>query len=107
MPSVFVSIANYRDPEVKDTVGALIENTTSNVTLNICVFSQCHIEERIDLPLGSDNGRIIIKQDFVIPDRSRGACWARAEIQREYSGEDFYLQLDSHVQMTPDGMKYY
>jgi Glycosyltransferase (GlcNAc) len=101
MPSVFVSIANYRDPEVTYTVRSLIENTTSNVTLNIHVFSQCHIEERIDLPLSSDNGRVIVSQKFVIPGQSRGACWARAEVQREYSGEDFYLQLDSHVQMTP------
>src|ERR1700733_10972425 len=101
MPSVFVSIANYRDPEIQHTIRALIENTTSNVTLNIYVFSQCHEEECVDLPLSSANGRIIVRQNFVKLDQSRGACWARAEIQREYSGEDFYLQLDSHVQMTP------
>jgi hypothetical protein len=101
MPSVFVSIASYRDPEVEHTVRALIGNTTSNVTLNIHVFSQCYIEERIDLPRSSDNGRIVVKQRFVAPDQCRGACWARAEAQREYAGEDFYLQLDSHVQMTP------
>jgi hypothetical protein len=101
MPSVFVSIANYRDPEVENTVRSLIENTTSNVTLNIYVLSQCHARERIDLPLSSDDGRVIVRQKFVIPDQSRGTCWARAEIQREYSGEDFYLQLDAHVQLTP------
>jgi Glycosyltransferase (GlcNAc) len=101
MPSVFVSIANYRDSEVKDTVNSLMENTTSNVTLNISVYSQCYVEERIDLPLSNDNRRIVVKQTFVNPDQSRGLCWARAEIQREYSSEDFYLQLDSHVELAP------
>src|SRR5277367_4035729 len=101
MLSVFVSIANYRDLEVTNTVRSIIENTTSKISLNISILSQCNIEERIDLPLSSDNGRIIIKQRFTIPSQSRGVCWARAEIQREYSGEDFYLQLDAHVEMTP------
>ena len=36
-----------------------------------------------------------------MPGQSKGVCWARAEIQREYSGENFYLQLNSHVQMAP------
>ena len=101
MLSVFVSIANYRDLEVTNTVRSLIENMTSKISLNISILSQCNIEERIDLPLSSDNGRIIIKQRFIIPSQSRGVCWARSEIQREYSGEDFYLQLDAHVQIAP------
>jgi hypothetical protein len=27
---------------------------------------------------------------------SKGACWARHQIQQRYHGEDYYLQLDSH-----------
>ena len=100
MPSVFVAIANYRDREVENTVRALIENTTSNVSLHIHVFSQCDPEERLDLPRGGGDGRIVVTQRFIAPEQSRGACWARAEAQREYSGEDFYLQLDSHIEMA-------
>ena len=101
MPSVFVSIANYRDPEIENTVRTLIENTTGNLNLNIHVLSQCYSEECVELPSASDKGRIVVTQKFVTPEQSRGACWARAEIQREYSGEDFYLQLDLHVLMAP------
>ena len=64
-PSVFVSIANYRDPEVENTVRSLVENTTSEVALNIHVFSQCPVEERIELPRGDHDGRIVVKQKFV------------------------------------------
>ena len=28
---------------------------------------------------------------------SRGACWARREAQGVYGGEDFLLQIDSHM----------
>ena len=100
MPSVFVSIANYRDPEIGHTIQSIIENTTDSVDLKICVLSQCLPEERPDLPSPPSGRKIEILQKFVEPKNSRGACWARAEIQREYRNEDYYLQLDSHIQLT-------
>ena len=100
MPSIYVAIADYRDSEIESTVRALLENTTRNVTLNIHVFSQRYLDERVDLTRSDDGGRIVITQRFVTPDKSRGICWGRAEAQRQYSGEDFYLQIDGHVQMT-------
>lgn len=100
MQSIFVSIANYRDPEVANTVATLLHNTSPDVQLRIVVLSQCPPEERIPLQMSHDGGRIMVRQRFVDPLHSKGACWARSEIQREYAGEDYYLQLDSHVELV-------
>ena len=32
--------------------------------------------------------------------QSRGACWARHEAQKLYNGEDYVLQLDSHMRFV-------
>lgn len=100
MASIFVSIASYRDPELAHTIDQLLRHTSTENSLRIRILSQCHADERIGFPAASQDGRIRIEQRFVDPERSRGACWARAEIQRDYAGEDYYLQLDSHMQFV-------
>jgi len=102
MASIFVSIANYRDPEVVNTVQALVQNASGQNTLTISVLSQCRPEERQIFPAELSGSKVQIEQCFTDPVRSRGVGWARAEIQRNYSREDFYLQLDSHVQLAPN-----
>lgn len=100
MATIFVSIASYRDPELAHTVDQLIRQTSTDSTLHIRILSQCLERERIAFPPSVGDGRIRIEQSFVDPASSRGVCWARAEIQRTYAEEDYYLQLDSHVQLV-------
>ena len=38
------------------------------------------------------------RYEHVEPIYSEGPCWARARIQETFNNEDFYLQIDSHMQ---------
>jgi hypothetical protein len=55
-------------------------------------------EEKFELLTTDPKFRIL---DFDWRD-SLGVCWARANIMRAYQGEDFYLQLDSHLRFVRD-----
>ena len=97
MPSIFVSIASYRDPELAHTIRSLIAGCVTGSTLAIRILSQGDDPVVSDLSLPAN---VDIEQRNVPTEASRGVCWARAEIQRAYAGEDYYLQLDSHVALT-------
>jgi hypothetical protein len=102
MSSIFVSIAAYRDPEVAHTLESLINNASRQHTLAVTLLSQCPPHECQEFPNDPARPWARINHEFVAADDSEGACWARARIQRHYAGECYYLQIDSHVQMTPD-----
>ena len=99
MPSIFVSIASYRDPELSNTVRSLIETRTGDTALHIRILAQGEPGEALADDFADMPG-VTIAQTVIPSRRSRGVCWARAEIQRAYAGEDFYLQLDSHMVMA-------
>lgn len=95
MEKIFISIASYRDPELLSTLRDLIKNAKEPNNLTICIGWQ-HSEEDIWDNLEefkSDPRFIIIDVPY---QESKGVCWMRHEIQKKYSGEDYYLQLDSH-----------
>lgn len=102
MPSIFVSIASYRDTELAHTVRSLIDNRTGDTALNIRILAQSDAatgNEMLDDDFPGAPG-VTINQTVIAPSASRGVCWARAEIQRDYADEDFCLQLDSHMIMA-------
>ncbi len=101
MPSIFVSIASYRDPELANTVRALIDHRAADTTLRLRVLVQGEPGEGLPAGIAAGARGATVEQVVVPAARSRGVCWARAEIGRAYAGEDFYLQLDSHVAMAP------
>jgi hypothetical protein len=96
--SIFVSIASYRDIELVPTIRHCIQQARYPNDLRFGICWQ-H---------GSDEDRPVEFEDrrFRVPDvlwhQSRGACWARSEIMKLWSGEEYYLQLDSHHRFTQD-----
>lgn len=100
--TIFVSIASYRDPELKKTVKDMLSKAKYPKKLKFVVAWQHSEEDEWD-----DFGKKYSKDKrFSIIDidhkDSLGVCWARNLIQKEYSGEDYYLQLDSHHRFTQD-----
>lgn len=94
MSSIFVSVANYRDPEAPSTVRSLLFNASAQHDVRIVVLTQ---GEAIEFP------RWMPVEEVVIPAaQSEGCCWARAMIQTFYRGEDYHLQVDSHTQVCKD-----
>lgn len=93
--TIFVSIASYRDVDCQLTLRDL--------------FAQAAYPERIFagvcwqwLPeADGDCFDIVTRPEQVREARyhiseSRGACWARAEAQKLWQGEDYVLQIDAH-----------
>jgi len=99
MKSIFIQIASYRDPELAPTIESLLENADNPEALKICIAHQNNKDDAWDnLSKYEEDPRFII---IDIPhDESRGACWARNQIQQYYNGEQYTLQLDSHHRFT-------
>lgn len=89
---IFIQIASYRDPQLIPTLDNCIENAKYPENLRFCIAWQHDEKENLDKY--KDDQRFTILD---IPyQQSKGACWARNQIQQHYGGEEFTLQLDSH-----------
>jgi len=97
--SIFIQIASYRDPELRNTLASLLDNADNPDRLKICIaWQHAKADEWDTLDEYFDDKRFkIIDIDYR---DSKGACWARNLIQQEYNNEDYTLQLDSHHRFT-------
>ena len=96
---IFVMIPSYRDVECQWTVRDLFERADrpGDVTVGICwqfdpaVDGDCfEIETRFDQ----------VRTSFVHARHSRGLGWARAEAWKLWQGEEYVLQIDSHMRFA-------
>lgn len=95
--TIFVSVAAYRDAELVPTVLDCLGKAGYPDELRIVVCWQHLGDEDVSAIAGDPRVRLL----DVDARRSRGVCWARAEIMREYAGEDWFLQVDSHTRFAP------
>jgi hypothetical protein len=92
---IFIQIASYRDPQLIPTIKDCIAKARNPKNLVFSIAWQ-HSEEDV-----WDNlDEFMFDKRFKIVDidyrTSQGACWARNELQKNYDGEEYTLQLDSH-----------
>ncbi len=97
LPRIFVSIAAYRDPELLPTVQDCLARAEHPRRLVFGIAWQHGPREKLDLPRRSKKYRILDIDSMA----SQGVCWARAEIEKLWDGEEFTLQLDSHHRFAP------
>jgi hypothetical protein len=90
--TIFISIASYRDPELERTIRSAIENASNPHELYFGVFLQEFEKFAPDL---SWVPNLTLKT--IHPKMARGAGYARAQIMPMYSGQDYFLQIDSHT----------
>jgi glycosyltransferase involved in cell wall biosynthesis len=95
MNTIFIQIASYRDPELLPTLKDCISNAKYPENLRFGICWQ-HAEEdtwdNLDEYKNDSRFRII----DVNYSESKGVCWARNAVQKEYKGEKYTLQIDSH-----------
>lgn len=96
--TIFVQIASYRDPELVPTLDSLFQNAKHPNNLKICIAWQ-HDETE---SLGKYKKDKRIKVLDIPYQDAKGVCWARNLIQKEYNGEKYTLQLDSHHRFNRD-----
>jgi [Skp1-protein]-hydroxyproline N-acetylglucosaminyltransferase len=105
-PTIFVSIASYRDSETVPTIDALFE--TSKYPHRIFVGLVLQNDQRHDTELGigkyHDNNNVRCLQ---LDSRfALGPCYARSLAQSLHQGESFVLQIDSHMRFRPNWDEY-
>lgn len=98
MSTIFIQIASYRDPQLIPTIEDCITHAKHPDRLKFCIAWQHGPEENLDQ---YKNDKRFIILDIPYQD-SKGACWARNQIQQHYNGETYTLQLDSHHRFIQD-----
>ncbi len=104
---IFLSIASYRDPQCPLTVLDAITKASNpgNLVIVVCQQNDESIDAQctnISIPKTSSKSNFnpIIKWIKVPHTDAKGPCWARFAIQQLYSGEQYYLQVDSHTRFV-------
>jgi len=95
---IFISIASYRDPELLNTIKDCIANAKNPKNLVFSICWQKDENEKLD-EFKNDPRFKIIEVPY---QESKGTCWARSQIQKNYDGETYFMQLDSHHRFVKD-----
>jgi len=92
---IFVQIASYRDPELLPTIRDCLSKCKNPENLVFSIAWQHSSDDDWDnLDEFKEDRRFkIIDIDYR---DSKGACWARNQLQQQYDNEEYILQLDSH-----------
>ena len=98
---IFVQIAAYRDPQLIPTIKNMLENAKRPKNLRFAIARQFHPDDKFDeLTEYEKDSRFRIMN---IPhEESNGVCWARNLTQQLYDGEEYTLQIDSHMRFAPN-----
>lgn len=90
--TIFISIASYRDPELERTIHSALDNAVNPQDLHFGVMLQEFEKFAPDLSWVPN-----LTLNTIHPKMARGAGYARAQIIPMYSGQDYFLQIDSHT----------
>jgi glycosyltransferase involved in cell wall biosynthesis len=93
---IFVQIASYRDPQLIPTIENMLENAKRPKNVVIGVARQFHPEDGFDdlSKYEKDKRFRVLNIPYT---ESKGVCWARNQVQQLYGGEEYTLQIDSHM----------
>jgi Glycosyltransferase (GlcNAc) len=94
MPArIFLSIAAYCDPLLPFTLQRAVATAAQPERLHFGVVEQVEGEPSALAPPGGSRLSVV----HVPAREARGPCWARALCMSLYDGEEWFLQLDSHM----------
>ena len=98
---IFVQIASYRDPQLVPTIKNMLENAKRPKNLVLSIARQFNEEDGFDdlSEFENDKRFKILNIPYT---ESKGVCWARHLTQQQYGGEEYTLQIDSHMRFEKD-----
>ncbi len=100
LPRIFVNAASYRDREMQWTLRDMFEQAAHPDRVFAGICWQTVPEQDADCfvvrPRPSQ-----VREDFVHADQALGLGWARARSQALWQGEEYCLQIDSHMRFAP------
>jgi hypothetical protein len=103
--TIFVSVASYRDDECKDTVFDLFAKAKDpdSIFVGVCQQNKENEEDCFDrcpdCAARKQSGHIRVT-NFDYMD-ARGPTFARYQCSKLWRGEEFYFQIDSHLEFQP------
>lgn len=95
---IFIQIASYRDPQLRPTIEDCIAKAKHPDQLSIAVCWQFGEDEDL-IEFFQENKIKYIPVPYA---ESKGACWARAQLNRLYNNEEYTLMIDSHMRFEQD-----
>ena len=98
---IFVQIACYRDPECQWTLKDMFDKATNPDRVFAGVVWQ-FIQREDDHCFLVETRPGQVRQKLVNARFSQGVCWARAQTQELWQGEEYTLQIDSHTRFETD-----
>lgn len=101
LPSIFVSIASWRDPECQHTVRDLFTKAAHPARVNVGICWQYDREADADCFVVAPPYPEQVRVRHWDAYESRGGAWARAQALALAGGEDYVLQIDSHMRFVP------
>lgn len=94
--TIFVSVASYRDKDVTATVRDLFRTAKHPEKVVVGLVTQNKSSDEDYTPSPNENVRLL-----AIPHtEARGPCFARFLCSKLYSGETYYMQIDSHTRFV-------
>lgn len=96
---IFVNTCAYRDSQL---LPSILDCISKSKWPNDLRFGICNQSEHSDSSLSEFSGDSRFKVDQYNWQESQGLGWARSKAQQFYGGEEFSLQLDSHVRFAKD-----
>ena len=101
MASIFIQVPSYRDFELNKTVASAVASASgiNNLSFGIhnCILFDGEIEVKTDYPEW-----VAIHSATSIAPKNIGLQQARYIANEFYGGEDYYLQIDSHMRFVKD-----
>jgi hypothetical protein len=101
MNKIFIQIASFSDPELIPTIKDCINNAKYPENLVFSICRQYHPDNTFD-DLSEYKKDERFKVLNVLYTETLGACWARHQLQKQYDGEEYTLQIDSHMRFVKD-----
>jgi hypothetical protein len=100
LPTIFIQIASYRDPDTLATILDALAKAKFPERISIGLCWQYTADDYHMLPL--DDLPEAVRLLTIPAEESQGVCWARHKLQALYGGEDFFLSIDSHMRFAPN-----
>lgn len=99
-PTIFVSIASYRDPECQWTVKDLFEKAAHPERIFVGICWQFDAKEDKDcFTVPAPYPKQVRTVEYAAS-KSKGGCWARAQALSLLKDEDYVLQIDAHMRVV-------
>jgi hypothetical protein len=95
---LFVSIASYCDPLLAFTLRRAVETAADPRSLHFGVVDQ---SPAASARVAHPGGGCRLSQVRIGLEDARGPCWARAIAMSLHDGEEWFLQLDAHMDFDP------